>query len=76
MIIQIALGIVLGFIFLFVVVAFIAGGAFLITKIQESEPEIERIIRPRLRPEQTRYEEMQEMKRRAKKDSPEHWRQK
>ena len=73
MILQIAFGIVLGFLFIFLFIIIVAGFCYLIAKLQEDD-EIEEIIRPR--PERTRYEEMQHLKRRAKEDRPEHWRQK
>ena len=77
MILQIAFGIILGFLFIFLFIIIVAGFCYLIAKLQEDdEPEIEEIIRPRIRPERTRYEETQHLKRRAKEDRPEHWRQK
>ena len=76
MIIQIAFGIVLGFLFIFLFIVIIAGLCMLIAKLQEEDESDEEIRRPRLRPERTRYEEMQELKNRAKEDRPDHWRQK
>lgn len=75
MILQIAFGIVLGFLFIFLFIVIIAGFCMLITKLQEDD-EIEEIIRPRIRPERTRYEETQHLKKRAQEERPEHWRQK
>ena len=75
MILQIAFGIVLGFLFIFLFIVIIAGLCMLITKIQEDEPD-EEVIRPRIRPERTRYEETQHLKKRAQEERPEHWRQK
>ena len=76
MIIQIAFGVLLGYLFLFLLIGIMAGVAFLISKFQDDEPEIEEIIRPRIRPERTRYEETQHLKQRASERRPDHWRQK
>ena len=76
MIIQIAFGVLLGHLFLFLLIGIMAGVSFLISKLQDDEPEIEEIIRPRIRPERTRYEETQRLKQRASERRPDHWRQK
>lgn len=76
MILQIACGMLLGFLFLFLFIVIVAIISYAIASLQDDRTEIEEIIRPRIRPERTRYEEMQHLKKRAKEDRPEHWRQK
>ena len=71
MIIQIAFGVLLGYLFLFLLIGIIDGFVALMSKLDDQE---EWAREPR--PERTRYEEMQELKKRAKEDRPDHWRQK
>lgn len=71
MIIQIAFGVLLGYLFLFLLIGIIDGFIALMSKLDDQE---EWAREPR--PERTRYEEMQELKKRAKEDRPDHWRQK
>lgn len=73
MIIQIAFGVLLGYLFLFLLIIIMAGVCYVIMKLQEDEPDDDQIIRPRIRPERTRYEETQELKRRASERRPDHW---
>ena len=72
MVINIALGVMLGFMFLgLAVVAICIVSAVIIRaqdQISHSKP-----IRHRTRPETDRYNEMQQMKARAKESHPEHW---
>ena len=74
MIIQIAFGVLLGYLFIFLFIAIIAGFIALMARLDCREEEWVR--EPRLRPNSTRYEETQELKKRAKEDRPDHWRQK
>lgn len=73
MIIKIALGILLGFILLGVLILIVcvlsAGIVRAQERINEAKP-----IRPRLRPEADNYRRMQEIKNKAKDAHPEHWR--
>lgn len=73
MIIKIALGILLGFILLGVLILVVCVLSAGIVRAQDRINEMKPII-PRLRPEADNYRRMQEIKKRAKDAHPEHWR--
>ena len=63
--------------FIFLFIGIIAGFVALLSRLDDHEAEwINEPRRQRLRPNSTRYEETQELKKRAKEDRPDHWRQK
>lgn len=75
MIINIALGVMLGVIFLivaFVILAAIGAG---IVHMQDKIQEPPRRIHVRIRPEAENYKHMQELKRKAKENNPSHWKE-
>lgn len=75
MIINIALGVMLGFVFLFGLIIVIAAASAAIMHIQDKVQEPERRIHVRIRPERDNYEHMQELKRKARESHPEHWKE-
>lgn len=75
MIIKIALGVMLGVLFLiiaFIVTAAIGAG---IVHMQDRIEEPQRRVHTRIRPEADNYKRMQEIKRKAKENHPEHWKE-
>lgn len=74
MIIKIALGIVLGVIFLLVAGILVLVLSCFIVRLQDNAKQPEQKIRVRIRPEKTKYDETQELVKRAKEIHPEHWR--
>ena len=75
MIIKIALGVMLGVLFLiiaFIVTAAIGAG---IVHMQDRIEEQPRRVRTRIRPEADSYKRMQEIKRKARENHPEHWKE-
>ena len=75
MIIKIAVGVMLGALFLiiaFIVTAAIGAG---IVHMQDKIEQPQRRIHTRIRPEADSYKRMQEIKRKAKENHPEHWKE-
>ena len=75
MIIKIALGVMLGVLFLiiaFIITAAIGAG---IVHMQDRIEEPPKKVRVRIRPEADSYKRMQEIKRKAKENHPEHWKE-
>ena len=75
MIIKIALGVMLGVLFLiiaFIITAVIGAG---IVHMQDRIEEPPRRVKTRIRPEADSYKRMQEIKRKAKENNPEHWKE-
>jgi len=73
MIIRIALGVMLGVLFLiiaFIIMAAIGAG---IVHMQDRIEEPPKKARVRIRPEADSYKRMQELKQRARTQHPEHW---
>lgn len=82
MIIDIAIGVMLGLLFFIAALIVLAGLTAGIVKIKDAADEgeddypEERPVRRRIRPEQSRYEELQRLKRSAQERRPDHWRRK
>ena len=75
MIIKIALGVMLGVLFLiiaFIIMAVIGAG---IVHMQDRIEEPPCRTRTRIRPEADSYKRMQEIKKKAKENHPEHWKE-
>lgn len=75
MIIKIAIGVMLGVLFLivaFIVMAAIGAG---IVHMQDKIEQPQRRNHARIRPEAEHYKHMQEIKRKAKENHPEHWKE-
>ena len=75
MIIRIALGVMLGVLFLiiaFIITAVIGAG---IVHMQDRIEEPPKKVGVRIRPEADSYKRMQEIKRKAKENHPEHWKE-
>ena len=76
MVINIAFGVMLGFMFLGIAVVVICLISAVIIRAQDKIREIpDRPIRHRIRPERSKYEEMQRIKTKAKENNPEHWKE-
>jgi len=76
MVINIAFGVMLGFMFLGIAVVVICLISAAIIRAQEKIREIpDRPIHHRIRPEEDNYRRMQEIKNKAKEAHPEHWKE-
>ena len=74
MVINIAFGVLLGFMFLGITVVVIALISAVIVRAQDKIRELpDKPVRHRIRPEEDNYHRMQEIKDRAKEAHPEHW---
>lgn len=76
MVINIAFGVLLGFMFLGIAVVVIALISAVIVRAQDKIREIpDKPVRHRIRPETDNYQRMQEIKNKAKEAHPEHWKE-
>lgn len=73
MIIKIALGVMLGVLFLITVIIIMAAIGASIAYMQNRIEEPPKKVRTRIRPEADNYKRMQELKEKARTQHPEHW---